>query len=75
MLTEVQRQEVENGDIDQQTFLETLNSLREGTLFSVDQWQFLQVRNPEAIAKFSTDFADTTYLFTTNDAVNPHEQI
>ncbi|EFX67728.1 hypothetical protein DAPPUDRAFT_261090 [Daphnia pulex] len=47
-LTEVRRQQVEDGDIDQQTFLETLNSLREGNC-SIDQWQFLQARNPEAI--------------------------
>ncbi len=68
-LIEVQRQQVEDGDIDQQTFPETLNSLREGNC-SIDQWQFLQARNPEAIANFGTDFEDATYLFATNEAVN-----
>ncbi|XP_046642682.1 uncharacterized protein LOC124327729 [Daphnia pulicaria] len=64
-LTEVRRQQVEDGDIDQQTFLDTLNSLREGNC-SIDQWKFLQARNPEAIANFGTDFEDATYLFATN---------
>jgi ATP-dependent exoDNAse (exonuclease V) alpha subunit len=68
-LTEVRRQQVEDGDIDQQTFLDTLNSLREGNC-SIDQWKFLQARNPEAIANFGTDFEDATYLFATNEAVN-----
>jgi hypothetical protein len=44
--------------------------LREGDC-SVVQWQFLQARNPEAIANFGTaDFADATYFFATIKAVN-----
>ncbi len=67
-LTAVRRQQVEDSDIDQQTFLETLYSLREES--SIDQWKFLQARNPEAIANFGTDFEDATYLFATYEAVN-----
>ena len=44
-LTEVRRQVVAEGDTDQQTFLETLNSLPDGNC-SVEQWRFLQTRNP-----------------------------
>ncbi len=68
-LTEVRRQLVEDGDIDQQTFLETINSLREGNC-SIDQWQFSQAMIPGAIANLGTDFEDATNLFATNEAVN-----
>lgn len=68
-LTKLCRQLVEQGDEDQQTFVDLLNDLRNGK-FSLDQWNFLQTRFLANIENFSEKFQNAIRLHSINADVN-----
>lgn len=68
-LTKLCRQQVELGDVDQQTFVDLLNDLRNGK-FTMDQWNFLLKRSPANIENFTEKFQNAIRLYSTNADVN-----
>ncbi|MFO0089655.1 MAG: ATP-dependent RecD-like DNA helicase, partial [bacterium] len=70
-LEEIKRQAVKEGDFEQQRFVDILSELREGRC-SLEDWQFLQKRNPESIPDFEVRYADAVRLFSTNEKVDEY---
>jgi len=68
-LTEVRRQVVAVGDVNQQQFINTLLNVRNGKCI-LEDWRFLQTRTKGRIVDFETRFSDALHLFATNEKVN-----